>query len=115
MNPLLVMCGLFFLLSPGVLRAEGEVQEATFKVAGKCGMCKTRIEKALKIEGVTSAQWDKRTTRVTVSFQSPPLTVDSLQRRVAAAGHDTGKYTAPDSVYAGLPACCRYRDKSTRH
>jgi len=31
-----------------------------FKVAGNCGMCKARIEKAAKsVDGVSGADWDK--------------------------------------------------------
>jgi hypothetical protein len=88
--------------------------EGTFKAAGLCGQCKTRIEKALAVEGVGEAHWSKRTHTVTVEF-SAPLTLDSLQHLVAAAGHDTEKFRAPDSVYAGLPGCCRYRDTHKSH
>lgn len=107
---------LLFALAPFTARSqEAKVVEATFKAAGNCGMCKTRIEKALAIEGVTSARWNRRGGRVTVEFHSPPLLLDSLQKRVAEAGHDTEKYRAPDSVYTALPGCCLYRDMKKRH
>ena len=34
------------------------------------------------------------------------VTIDSLQRRIAAVGHDTEAYKATDDVYGALPACC---------
>jgi len=102
-------------ISGTVLAQEPKTIEATFKAAGNCGQCKTRIEHALDIEGVKEAQWNKRSKRVTVEFLSPPLTLDSLQERVAAVGHDTEKYTAADSVYSRLPKCCLYRGSGKTH
>ncbi|MGA9115149.1 MAG: heavy metal-associated domain-containing protein [Bacteroidota bacterium] len=95
--------------------AEPEVREARFRVSGNCVMCKLRIEKALAVEGVRSARWDRRSQTVRVFYESPPLTADSLQRIVAASGHDTGEFSAPDSVYRALPDCCRYREKKKTH
>ena len=92
-----------------------ETQEAQFKVYGNCGMCKTRIEKAASVKEVRFAKWNKSTKMLSVAFTVPGMTVDSLQRRVAAVGHDTDTYKAPDSVYAALPACCLYRGTSTTH
>ncbi len=89
--------------------------EAAFRAAGNCGQCKARIEKALSIDGVSSVRWNKRTQTVTVEFQSPPLTLDSLERRVAAVGHDTEKFRAADSTYSRLPECCLYRDSRRHH
>ncbi len=90
-------------------------QEARFTASGNCGMCKTRIEKAVAVKEVRYAKWNKSTKILTVAFTVPGMTADSLQRRVAAAGHDTEKYRAPDAVYENLPACCLYRDKASTH
>jgi periplasmic mercuric ion binding protein len=92
-----------------------ETQEAQFKVYGNCGMCKTRIEKAASVKEVRYAKWNKSTKMLSVAFAVPGMTADSLQRRIAAVGHDTDTYKAPDSVYAALPACCLYRGTSTTH
>ena len=80
----------------------------TFKVWGKCDMCKTRIEKTVKAEGATSANWDPKTEMLTVTFDPAKSTVDGLGKKLASVGHDTEKYKAPDDVYAKLPACCHY-------
>jgi Cu(I)/Ag(I) efflux system membrane fusion protein len=105
-----VVCALLYTPS-----SDPEVREASFPVTGNCGQCRTRIEKAVKIEGVKYAKWDKKKQMLSVAFLSPPLSADSLERRVAAAGHDTGKYRAPDSVYEALPGCCLYRDAHDVH
>jgi copper chaperone CopZ len=115
MKTLLPLLVCLFCLSAAAPAQEPKPVQATFKAAGNCGQCKTRIEKALTIEGVTGVSWNKRTQKVTVEFLSPPLTADSLQRRVAAAGHDTEKFRATDSTYSRLPNCCLYRDSRNRH
>jgi hypothetical protein len=102
----------FFSLSSA---QEPSVVETKFPVSGACGMCKTRIEQSLKIKEVKFARWDKKSKVLTVAYVSPTMTVDSLQRRLAAVGHDSEKYKAPDEVYNELPACCHYRDGAGTH
>jgi periplasmic mercuric ion binding protein len=80
----------------------------SFKVYGKCDMCKTRIETGLKMEGITKATWDDKTLMVTVTYDPSKVTVDAMQKKVASLGHDTDKYKAPDDVYNKLPGCCHY-------
>jgi len=81
----------------------------SFTVSGKCGMCKTRIEKAAKVEGVSKATWDKETKMLTVVYNPSTVKIDDLQKKIAAAGHDTEKYKADAKVYDALPGCCKYR------
>ena len=85
------------------------IQQTKFKVSGNCEMCENRIEKAVKGNDVKFASWDKKTTMLTVAFNSKAVTADSLQKLIASAGHDTEKYKAPDTVYNALPQCCLYR------
>ena len=68
------------------------MKESEFKVFGNCSSCKNRIEKALKIKEVKSAKWDKQSKILSVAYLSPAITIDSLQKRIAAVGHDTEKY-----------------------
>jgi copper chaperone CopZ len=84
------------------------VKTETFKVWGTCGMCKTRIEKTVKAEGVTTASWDSKTQLLTVAFDPSKTNQDALSKKLASVGHDTEKYKAPDEVYAKLPGCCHY-------
>jgi periplasmic mercuric ion binding protein len=80
----------------------------TFKVWGNCGMCKTRIEKAVKEDGATSADWDVKTKMLTVTFDHSKSSVDGLSKKLATVGHDTEKYRSDDKTYDALPACCKY-------
>jgi copper chaperone CopZ len=81
----------------------------SFKVSGKCGMCKTRIEKAAKIEGVTKAEWDADKQLLTVTYMPDMVKIDDIQKKIAAVGHDTEKFMSDDKVYDKLPGCCKYR------
>lgn len=81
----------------------------TFEVKGACGMCKERIENAaLSVDGVVKAEWNKKAQ--TLKVKAPKILDDEIQRIIAAAGHDTETYTAPDDVYNTLPDCCKYRE-----
>ncbi|MFP4555461.1 MAG: efflux RND transporter periplasmic adaptor subunit [Bacteroidales bacterium] len=85
------------------------IEHASVKVAGKCGMCKDRIEKAaLSVEGVQSANWDERTQTVHLDFDSNKTSSEKIQQAIAKVGHDTEKIKAPDSIYSNLPECCLY-------
>jgi len=84
-------------------------KKETFEVAGNCGMCKTRIEKAAKgVNGVSDAQWNQETKMIEVSFNPDKADLDKIHQAIADAGHDTKMYSAEDEVYDKLPACCKY-------
>jgi periplasmic mercuric ion binding protein len=80
----------------------------TFKVWGNCDLCKARIEKAVKVEGVTNADWSTKTKLLTVTFDPSKTKKDALSKKLALAGHDTGITSAKDKAYNALPDCCKY-------
>lgn len=82
------------------------------KVYGNCEMCKNRIEKAIKIDGVKKADWDVDTKMLTVTYDAGKTNFSDIQKQVAAAGHDTENVKAEDNVYKKLPGCCRYDRKA---
>jgi len=90
-------------------KADTEIRHVLVKVAGNCGMCKDRIEKAaLSVDGVISANWDAETEMVHLDFDSGKTSSDEIQKDIAKAGHDTEKFKAPGEVYENLPGCCLY-------
>jgi len=93
---------------------QDKVVEATVKVFGNCAECKERIEGALKIDEVKFVKWNKNSKQLKLAYEST-ITIDSLKQRIASVGHDTEGFTAPDSVYAELPACCLYRESPNTH
>lgn len=100
----------------GFAQSEGLVKTETveFKVYGNCGMCKTRIEKALKVDGVESATWDKDTKMAKVVFNSDKISVDKLHQLVAEVGHDTEMVKAEDKTYDKLHGCCKYEREEVK-
>jgi cation transport ATPase len=81
----------------------------TIKVTGNCESCKARIEKAARIDGVTKANWNTKTKILTFVYNPSKVKSDDIQKKIAAAGHDTPKFKATASAYNNLPGCCKYR------
>lgn len=86
----------------------------SIKVYGECGMCKNRIQKTLKIDGISAASWNDETKVLVVTYDPSKITNDDIQKKIVAVGHDTEKYTAPDEVYSKLPGCCHYERKAKK-
>jgi mercuric ion binding protein len=84
------------------------IKTETIKVSGNCDMCKARIEKAAKIEGVSKAEWNDETKLLTLEYNTSKVKSDDVQKKIAAVGHDTVKYKADEKTYNGLPGCCKY-------
>lgn len=82
----------------------------TFHVSGVCIQCKQRIEKAVKVKGVSYADWDIPTKMLRVVYDSAIISFERMNQKIADVGHDTELKKAKDEVYHSLPACCLYRD-----
>jgi copper chaperone CopZ len=80
----------------------------TIKVSGNCDMCKARIEKAAKIDGVTKAEWSTKTKILTATFDPAKTSIDAIGKKIAEAGHDNDKAKATETAYDKLPSCCQY-------
>ena len=93
------------------LSVSAQEKTDSIKVSGNCGMCKKRIEKAVKLEGVKSANWDSDLQVLAITYDSTKISNDEIQKKIAAVGHDTEKYRADDTVYRKLPGCCLYDRK----
>ncbi len=89
-------------------KASAQQKTEAFKVWGKCDMCKNRIEKGLKMDGISKAAWDEKTQLATVTYDPSKTNIEVMQKKLASIGHDTEKFKAPDDVYSRLPDCCHY-------
>jgi len=81
------------------------------KVWGNCDMCKARIEKAAKIDGVSKADWNKDTRILILVYDPATTTGIRVQESIVAAGHDTETFKSDDKIYGKLPGCCQYERK----
>jgi copper chaperone CopZ len=97
---------MFFI---GTLMVFAEDKTQKFEVKGNCGMCEKRIEKAaLSVNGVSNADWDKKTKTLEVTFDDSKADVQKVHMAVAKVGHDTSMHKTKDEVYNKLPDCCKY-------
>ena len=86
-----------------------ETKTEKFKVYGNCGMCESRIEKAVNaLKGVKSADWDSETKMIEVKFDESKIKLEEIHKAIAKVGHDTDLAKADDKVYNGLHGCCKY-------
>jgi outer membrane receptor for ferrienterochelin and colicin len=85
----------------------------SFKVFGVCQQCKDRIEKAVKIKGVKSGIWNMETRQLALVYNPSQVSLEKIQNRIVAVGHDLENKKSVNAVYNALPKCCRYRDIGT--
>lgn len=102
--------GLFTLLFISIYSISFAKQDSTitFEVAGNCAMCKQRIEKAAKINGVSQATWNLQDGMATVVFNPSVISAKNIKQSIADAGHDTDETRAKQEVYEKLHQCCLY-------
>jgi cation transport ATPase len=84
----------------------------SIEVDGICGMCKTRIETAaLKTKGVKFAAWSVETHQLSLILDERKTTLKTIQKNIAAVGHDSKAIKATDEAYNTVHPCCKYRDE----
>lgn len=116
MKNLMIIVVFALVQMAGIAQSDSFVKSETveFKVFGNCGMCKSRIEKALKVDGVSSADWDTVTKIAKVVYDSEKISEEDIQGLVAEVGHDTEMVKAEDKTYDKLHGCCKYERAETK-
>ncbi len=89
------------------------VKTEKIKVNGNCESCKKHIETASKTAGANSADWNKTTKWLTVSYDPAKVSNEQIQKNISAAGYDTEKFKGDDSAYSKLDECCQYDRKDS--
>ena len=82
----------------------------TFKVFGACEHCKERIENSVKGRGVRSAVWNVDSKELSLVYNPAKISLEKIENKIVAVGHDLENKKAKDIVYNALPTCCLYRD-----
>lgn len=106
----LVKTTLFILAFSASHSILAQAKDTTFLVNGVCGMCERVIEKAAKMDGVESAEWDEDSKVLKLTYTPTEVSVEEISNSINQSGYDTQFSTAPDSAYYSLHACCYYRD-----
>ena len=83
---------------------------SVIEVSGNCGQCKERIETAVDVAGVRKAVWSPKTGKLTITYKPEKISLEKIEKLIAAAGHDTKTAKADAKTYDGLPGCCQYRE-----
>jgi len=94
-------------------KSPGADATISFKVNGVCIQCKDRIENALKIKGVRSAVWDMDSKMLELVYDPARVSLDKIENKIVAVGHDLENKKSKNAVYNALPTCCLYRDMET--
>lgn len=88
---------------------ETQNKEESFKVWGKCGMCKEKIEKITNtMSGVSYANWNLEELVLTVQYDKTKVNKDEIKIELAKAGYDSETHKATDRAYKNLHSCCKY-------
>lgn len=80
----------------------------TLKVSGNCGMCKNRIETAVKEISSAQGEWNSETQILSLRFDQSKTSLDAIAKKISEVGHDNELYKANDAVYEELHGCCLY-------
>lgn len=115
MNPRRTEIRLLFPLF-GLLASCSGIPNATtaeVMVNGNCSMCEETIEQAALQAGVSEANWDRKTRKATITFDSTRTSAGAVLQRIAHAGYDSEQFIATDAAYADRPMCCQYKRTGT--
>ena len=103
---------LSFLLISLSTAVFSQAKTEKIKVAGECGMCKSKIEKAAKAAGASYALWDMDNKVLTVKYSSKSSNTAKIEKAVAGVGYDTEHEKATEETYSKLHSCCKYERAS---
>ncbi len=105
------LLSLAFLIScSGTQQASStSLVKAEFEVGGACGMCKDRIEEAVAVRGVKTADYNLEKNLLTVVYVPSKVSLETIEKMVANVGHDTPNVKSKDATYNALEGCCHYR------
>lgn len=102
---------LSFVLSFSSASFAQTVKKETLKVNGNCDMCQSKIEKAAKSAGATTASWDVDSKVLTVAYNPAKASMEKIGKAIAKAGYDNDVQATTEAAFNKLPGCCKYDRK----
>ena len=104
-----ILTSVCFSLLSYAQESSSKNEKNSIEVLGNCDMCKKRIEKAaFSVKGVKYASWDNSSGQLRLIYNGLKTDIDTIEKQIAAIGHDTEHHISTDIAYDGLPACCQY-------
>lgn len=74
----------------------------------QCGMCEQKIETAMKdLKGIKSFDVDVEKLNATVEYDSDVLTMEKIEKAIAAVGYDANETRANRAAQRKLHKCCQ--------
>ena len=80
-QPILICLTIFLAVFSLNTFSKDDLTKTSFKVWGNCDMCKKRIEKAAKTDGVKSAVWNEESKIITISFAPAKISVTRYNKK----------------------------------
>ncbi len=78
------------------------------KTSTQCGMCKTRVEKAMAYEkGVTTSSLDVDKAEFTVTYKPAKTSPEKIRITISQLGYDADGVKANKRAHDNLPNCCQ--------
>ncbi len=78
------------------------------KTSTECGMCKTRIEKAMAYEkGIVSSNLNIDKAELTVTYKPHKTDPDKIRLAISSIGYDADNLKANQKAHDDLPDCCQ--------
>jgi copper chaperone CopZ len=88
--------------------SNGKWQTVVIQTSAECGDCKTRIEEGLNYtKGVSFAELDLETKKVTVKYNAEKITLDEVKKAINKIGYHADDFKASQENILKLPACCQ--------
>jgi len=85
-----------------------KVEIIIIKTSTQCGMCKTRIEKAMAYEkGVVSSSLDIPKQLLTVTYKTAKTSPGKIKQAISKIGYDADDVKAIQKAHDNLPKCCQ--------
>lgn len=106
---ILIIITLFsFSPNEGLAQKTKKTAIIIIKTSTQCGMCKSRIEKAMAYEkGIISSSLDVDKAEFTVTYKLAKTTPKKIREAISNVGYDADDVKANKKAYDNLPGCCQ--------
>ena len=85
-----------------------KIETIIIKTSTECGMCKTRIEKAMAYEkGIVSSNLNVEKAELTVTYKIAKTTPEKIRIAISKVGYDADDVKAVKKAHDNLPGCCQ--------
>ena len=108
---IIIITGLFFIISANTFSQEKKTAELKVKTSAICSQCKDRIEQGMAYEkGIRDINLDVSTKIATISYNPSRTSPNEIRLEISKLGYDADSIPADTTAYEKLPPCCKKKD-----